>query len=89
MVFPHPFEQYARQIGSFSQVGVNIKHVANRHLEEFDYWKFSFDLVVPDKILDILTVLPLLAEDFLEITKKLLFLEQKMGLNIKLVWLNG
>ena len=28
----NPFEKYARQIGSFLQVGMNIKHVWNHHL---------------------------------------------------------
>ena len=36
MVEPTPFEKYARQLGSFPQVGVNIKHIWNHHLDRFD-----------------------------------------------------
>ena len=30
--FTNPFEKYARQIGSFPQVGMKIKNVWNHHL---------------------------------------------------------
>ena len=29
----NPFEKYARQIGSFPQIGVKIKYVGNHHLD--------------------------------------------------------
>ena len=29
----NPFEKYARQIGSFPQVGMKIKNIWNHHLE--------------------------------------------------------
>ena len=31
----HPFEKYARQIGSFPQVGVKIKNLGSHHLEDY------------------------------------------------------
>ena len=30
----NPFEKYARQIGSFPQIEVNIKIISNHHLEK-------------------------------------------------------
>ena len=34
LVVPNTFEKYARQIGSFPQVGLNIKNIWNHHLDD-------------------------------------------------------
>ena len=37
----NPFEKYARQVGSFPQVGVKIKHVWNHHPEKWLFFSLS------------------------------------------------
>ena len=38
VVFRHPFEKYARQIGNLAQIGMKIKNIWNHHLANHADW---------------------------------------------------
>ena len=40
-VWTNPTEKYARQIGSFPQVGLNIKNIWNHHLDTLQFQNFN------------------------------------------------